>query len=64
MCLEQRQLFNRAKQPLLFTARACFWGSFHPNERQNKLSFVEGSLTTSDGRDFPAKIKKKDWEYL
>ena len=64
MDLEQRKLFRRAEKPLLFTAIACLWGSFHPNERQVKLSSVEGVLTTLDERNFPARIKKKDWEYL
>ncbi len=60
----EKKLFIPVESSLLFTARACFWGRFSPNQRRDKPRSVSGVLTTSDGRDFPAIIKKKTWEYL
>ena len=64
MDFEGKKLFKPVEEPFLFTARACFWGTFHPNERQYKEYKIEGVFTTSDGRDLAATIKKKTWEYL
>lgn len=61
MDFESTKLFKPVEDPFLFTARACFWGTFHPNERQYKEYKIEGVFTTSDGRDWPATLKKKTW---
>ena len=64
MLTNQDVLFPTAMHPQLFSAMGYLLGSFQPTDSEEIKHFIPGKFLTSEGLEFIASVRKRDWEKL